>query len=86
MAPFSETRALTSRKYVAEQGMDISKIVSQKYKLLGLHSSISPLESPFFLHFSFRIALKILLFQIFTSKSHWWLLSLKRVHSLPENM
>ena len=85
MAPFSETRALTSRKYVAEQDMDIPK-VSQKYKLLGLHSSISSLESPFFLHFSFRIALKILLFQIFTSKSHWWLLSLKRVHSLPENM
>ena len=43
MASFSKTRALTFRKYVLEEGIDLPK-PSQKYELLWLHSSAFDLE------------------------------------------
>ena len=40
---FGETRAQTSRKYVAVQGIDLAKL-SKKQKFLWLHSPIFALE------------------------------------------
>ena len=43
VATFDEMRALTSRKYVVVQDMNISKS-TQKYKFLWSHSSVFVLE------------------------------------------
>ena len=39
VATFCKTRALTSRKYIAEESIDLPK-PSQKHELLRLHSSV----------------------------------------------
>lgn len=71
-----ETRTITSRKYLAEQGMNIPKVL-QRITYFGY----SP---PFFLY---STSLKNATFPVFLpQKSYWWLLSLKSVHSIPENM
>ena len=70
------TRTITSRKYLAEQGMNIPKVL-QRITYFGY----SP---PFFLY---STSLKNATFPVFLpQKSYWWLLSLKSVHSIPENM
>ena len=71
---FSETCASTSRKYVVEQGILVPVLSVFSVALF---------------RFRFRkIALKLLLFWIFLSlkKILSWLLSVKPVHSIPENM
>ena len=40
---FNETRGLTSKKYIAKQGIDIPKVL-QKHKLLWSHFSVFTLE------------------------------------------
>ena len=58
MATLSKPYALTSRNYVAEQGMNISNF-SETFKLFWQHSSV----------FALKNAIKLLRFQgFFTSK------------------
>ena len=71
MPTFNEARALTSRKHVAEKGMNVQTL-AEKHKLLFLHSPI----------FAFKkIPSKVLIFLFFISKETiGGLISVKPVH------
>ena len=74
LATFNERSAITSKKYVAEQGINILK-VSQKHKLFRSFLSVFAL-----------IASRMLFLRFFVLKRRCWPLSMKCVQLLPENM
>ena len=72
-ATLSKTRPLISRRYVADQGMEISN-QSETLKLFWPHSSVFLKNAKYLGGF-------------FTSKKNLlWLLCVKGLHSLPENV
>ena len=75
MAPLSETCALSSGKYVFEPGKSIPDL-PKKLRFSWSHSSIFALEKQ----------LKNLNFHRFFISNYRWVLSVKRVHSVLENM
>ena len=77
MATFNETRAPTSRKYVSEQVIMMPKR-SKNLQTFRLRSFALGLgKQPKILHFYCFFYLKWII---------WWLLSMKRVHTLQEYM
>ena len=74
LATFNERSAITFKKYIAEQGINILK-VSQKHKLFRSFLSVFAL-----------IASRMLFLRFFVLKRRCWPLSMKCVHLLPENM
>ena len=73
VATFSETRTLTSRKYVAEQGI-VMPNWSKIFRVFRSHSSVFALEKqPKIMNFQIFFYLQMIL---------WWLVLMKRVHLL----
>ena len=72
MTTFSDAQAPTSRTYVPQQGMNI-QILTKNHQLNFSHSFFTLEKIPFWRNF-------------YLWNGHWWLLSVKRVHSLPENI